>query len=83
MKDLHILCGMFGNIYIARKLKNGAMADDKIEATVEAVSAVANHLQSRKEFSERGRAGYSFKYGNADVKLVFFDSDKYELVRKD
>lgn len=82
MKNLHILCSMFGNIYIARKLKNGTMADDKIEATVEAVNAVANHLQFQTEFRKRGYAGYSFKYSEADVRLVFFDADKYELVEK-
>lgn len=82
MKDLHILCGMFGKIYIAKKLKEGIMADGKIEATSEAVNAVANHLQSTSEFSESGWAGYLFKYGNADVRLVFFDADKYELVEK-
>lgn len=82
MKDLHILCGILGNIYIAKKLKNGIMANDRIEATGEAVNAVANHLQSQTEFRERGFAGYSFKYNEADVKLVFFDADKYELVKK-
>lgn len=82
MKDLHVLCGILGNIYIAKKLKNGIMANDRIEATSEAVNAVANHLQSQTEFSKRGWAGYSFKYGDADVKLVFFDADKYKLVEK-
>ncbi|MST81148.1 hypothetical protein [Bilifractor porci] len=48
MKNLHILCGIFGNIYIARKLKNNIMADDKINATDEAVNAVANHLLYEK-----------------------------------
>ena len=48
MKNLHILCGIFGNIYIARKLKNNIMADDKINATDEAVNAVANQLLYEK-----------------------------------
>lgn len=82
MKDLHVLCGILGNIYIAKKLKNGIMANDRIEATVEAVNAVANHLQSTSEFRKRGWAGYLFKYGDADAKLVLFDADKYELVKK-
>lgn len=82
MKNLHILCGIFGNIYIARILKNNVMADDKINATDEAVNAVANHLQSKKEFNDRGWAGYSFKVGDTKAKLVFFDADKYELVSK-
>ncbi len=82
MKDLHILCGMFGHIYIAKKLKEGIMADGKIEATSEAVQAVANHLYAQKEFRERGYAGYSFKASDANVRLVFFDADKYELVEK-
>ena len=82
MKNLHILCSMFGNIYIARKLKNETMADDKIEATVEAVNAVANHLQSQSEFVERGWAGYSLKCGEVNAGLVVFDADKYKLVKK-
>lgn len=82
MKNLHILCGMFGHIYIAKKLKEGIMADGKIEATSEAVQAVANHLYAQKEFNERGYAGYSFKAGDANVRLVFFDADKYELTAK-
>ncbi len=81
MKNLHILCGIFGNIYIVKKLKDGVMANDRIEATSEAVNAVANHLQSQSEFRERGYAGYSFK-ADANVRLVFFDADKYELVEK-
>lgn len=83
MKDLHILCGILGNIYIAKKLKkDGVMANDRIEATSEAVNAVANHLQSQSEFRERGWAGYLFKAGDANVRLVFFDADKYKLVKK-
>ena len=82
MKNLHILCGILGNIYIAKKLKDGVMANDRIEATSEAVNAVANHLQSQSEFRERGWAGYLFKDGGADVRLVFFNADKYELVEK-
>lgn len=82
MKDLHILCGMFGHIYIAKKLKEGIMADGKIEATSEAVQAVANHLHAQKEFNDSGWAGYSFKCGEVSVRLVFFDADKYELVEK-
>lgn len=82
MKDLHVLCGILGNIYIAKKLKNGIMSNDRIEATVEAVNAVANHLQCKAEFRERGLAGYSFKGGEANARLVFFDADKYELVER-
>lgn len=82
MKNLHILCGILGNIYIAKKLKNGVMSNDRIEATSEAVQAVANHLHAQKEFNERGYAGYSFKASDANVRLVFFDADKYELVEK-
>ncbi len=82
MKDLHILCGMLGNIYIAKKLKtDGVMSSDRIEATSEAVNAVANHLYAQKEFTERGYAGYTFK-ADGNVRLVFFDADKYELVEK-
>ncbi len=72
MKNLHILCGILGNIYIAKKLKNGVMSNDRIEATSEAVQAVANHLQSKSEFRERGLAGYLFKASDANVRLVFF-----------
>lgn len=83
MKDLHILCGMLGNIYIAKKLKeDGVMSSDRVEATSEAVNAVANHLQSKSEFREHGWAGYSFKCGEQNVSLIFFDSDKYELTKK-
>lgn len=82
MKNLHILCGILGNIYIAKKLKNGVMSNDRIEATSEAVNAVANHLHAQKEFNESGWAGYSFKASDANVRLVFFDADKYELVEK-
>lgn len=82
MKNLHILCGILGNIYIAKKLKDGVMSSDRVEATSEAVNAVANHLQCKPEFNERGYAGYSFKAGDANVRLVFFDSDKYELTKK-
>lgn len=82
MKNLHILCGILGNIYITKKLKDGVMANDRIEATSEAVNAVANHLQSQSEFRERGLAGYLFKAGDANVRLVFFDADNYELVEK-
>lgn len=82
MKNLHILCGILGNIYIAKKLKEGVMSNDRIEATSEVVNAVANHLQSKSEFRERGYAGYLFKASDANVRLVFFDADKYELVEK-
>lgn len=83
MKDLHILCGIFGNIYIAKKLKeDGVMSSDRVEATSEAVNAVANHLQCKPEFRDRGYAGYVFKCGEQNVRLIFFDSDKYELKKK-
>lgn len=82
MKDLHVFCSMLGNIYIAKRLKSKTMADDKIEATDEAVNAVASHLQCKAEFVERGWAGYSFKGGETNVRLVFFDANKYELVEK-
>lgn len=82
MKNLHILCGILGNIYIAKKLKDGVMSSDRVEATSEAVNAVANHLQCKPEFRERGYAGYVFKCGEQNVKLVFFDSDKYKLTEK-
>lgn len=82
MKDLHVLCGILGNIYIAKKLKDNTMGSGKIEATVEAVNAVANHLQCKAEFAERGWAGYSFKGGEENARLVFFNADKYELVEK-
>lgn len=82
MKNLHILCGILGNIYIAEKLKSGVMSEDRIEATIEAVNAVANHMQSQTEFRERGWAGYLLKHDNENAKLVFFDADKYELVKK-
>ena len=82
MKNLHILCGIFGNIYIAKKLKDGTMSDDKIEVTSEAVDAVANHLQSTTGFNNNGWSGYSCKCGDTNTRLVFFDADKYELVEK-
>lgn len=58
------------------------MSNDRIDVTSEAVNAVANHLQLQSEFRERGWAGYLFKDGDADVRLAFFDADKYELVEK-
>lgn len=76
-----LVCGCFGTIYYGKILKNGLMSStDRVNVTDDAVAAVADHLMMQKEYADDKLAGYKFSTKDGGhVKLVLFDSDKYEI----
>lgn len=82
-KDLHIACNMLGEIFITKVLENGELADDRINATKEAIKAVTGHLFQSPPFYKKGRAGYSVMVGSTTVCLAVYDPSEYKLVKRD
>ncbi len=76
-----LVCGCFGTIYYGKILKNGLMSStDRVDVTYDAVGAVAAHLMSQKEYMDYKLAGYNLNHKDGShMKLVIFDSDKYEV----
>jgi len=56
MKKLHVGCGAFGNIYAGKILKAGLWAAGKEDVTMEALVAVAMHVDMHGKPVEISRA---------------------------
>lgn len=76
-----LTCGCFGTIYYGKILKNGLMSStDRVDVTYDAVNCVAAHLMAQTEFMDHKLAGYKLEGKDGrHMKLVLFDTDKYEI----
>ena len=77
-REKHVVCGVFGTIYLAPINKDHKMGDPRYEITSEAVKAVAQHMETLKRYDEEGWSAYEFK-GQEGLMLVAFDNRKWRL----